>query len=277
MWGQRFLAAWVCGILVCGAVSFHTQAPLVASRCPVGNQQGNGETAPENCASFDLLFSRSISDWWAGTTDFIDRYHEHIAAFATVVIAIYTIILGKATLGLRDATKSTVESLEQTAERQLRAYVAISAESVQNFDTTQPVRVQVALRNAGQTPAYELEFSGSVVVMTFPYVPGVTISYAFPDNISKTVLHPGHIFYATARTKDIPTQKSIDDTRIGTDYRVYAGGVARYKDAFGKQRETRFLASAGGKDFADALDAAGADMSKAPINWGHTSEHNEAT
>jgi hypothetical protein len=100
MWGQRFLWIWMTAIIVCGAVSFHTQAPLAAYHCPLNRGNAANEATPENCATIYILFSRSVSDLWEGSENFIDYYHEHIAALATVVIAIYTVVLGIATIRL---------------------------------------------------------------------------------------------------------------------------------------------------------------------------------
>lgn len=175
--------------------------------------------------------------------------------------------------------EKTAQIMKETAERQLRAYVSAEARSLLSFDTRTPIRITVALQNAGQTPAHKMQFAGSVVIMDHPYKKGTTfdVSFEAEGDVSKTVLHPGKEFMAQAVAKHTVPDEAIVAIRSGTKYRLYAGGVVSYKDAFGKPRLTKFLASAGGQDFLEAIDVARDDLSRAHVSWNHTSEHNEAT
>src|SRR5262249_47981450 len=54
------------------------------------------------------------------------------------------------------AAHKTVQVMEVTATRQLRAYINYDGGNVIQFEGTQPPLVQVVIRNFGQTPAYNV-------------------------------------------------------------------------------------------------------------------------
>jgi hypothetical protein len=124
MWGERFLAAWIIAILICGTVSFHTQAPLVSLHCPPQENAQQHQATPENCAAFDVLFVRSISDLWGATGGWVHEKREDIAALATVAIAGFTIVLAIATVRLWRVSERSLTDLE-------RAFVFIDGFNVE--------------------------------------------------------------------------------------------------------------------------------------------------
>lgn len=173
--------------------------------------------------------------------------------------------------------RQTIDIMGDTAERQLRAYVSANARSLLSFNSQMPICVTVGLQNAGQTPAHEMQFAGGVLVMEYPYRQGTDFNISFEGDVSKTVLHPGQTFVAHAAAKQRIPDEALTAIRDGTCWRLYVGGVVSYKNAFGRCRSTKFLASAGGRDFAEALSVAGGDPGRADLNWQHTREHNKAT
>ena len=72
------------------------------------------------------------------------------------IIALFTVILGIATWLLWRSTKALVAGAEQTAERQLRAYVHVeNAEIIHSNDEWRP-NIRISVKNYGQTPAREV-------------------------------------------------------------------------------------------------------------------------
>jgi len=73
------------------------------------------------------------------------------------VIAIFTVILGTVTFFLWLATRKLVRGAEQTAKRQLRAYVFIhdGVITLINNDTT--IMAHITLKNFGATPGYDFK------------------------------------------------------------------------------------------------------------------------
>lgn len=105
-----------------------------------------------------------------------DRYIE---LFATVVIAIFTAVLWwtsngqwkemerqrktmeetlETTKTAADATRDAVKLADKTAERQLRAYIAVVSGGMQVVTLTQGglgIGIHIELKNSGQTPGYD--------------------------------------------------------------------------------------------------------------------------
>jgi hypothetical protein len=70
------------------------------------------------------------------------------------------LVLAAGTLFLWLATKRLVRGSEKTAERQLRAYVLVSSARVHDFGIERPPKVEVVIKNSGQTPAFDLSDGG---------------------------------------------------------------------------------------------------------------------
>jgi hypothetical protein len=96
--GTWFLWLWMAGIMVILAVIFHTQAPLVALNCPPYEQQTKAQTAPEDCASVNVLVVRSWTDLRRGTGRLVRHYRDDITAISTLIVAIFTCTLWWVTL-----------------------------------------------------------------------------------------------------------------------------------------------------------------------------------
>ena len=87
---------------------------------------------------------------------FADQKQGAISAVATVFIAIFTIILGIATVFLWRATDKLVREADDTATRQLRAYVHLENITAFKLATGPEPKIQNRLKNFGQTPAREI-------------------------------------------------------------------------------------------------------------------------
>jgi hypothetical protein len=97
--GTRFLWLCLCLILCGWGYVAYEHMPLAAPDCIVrSNPEPGNQSHYEDCAAFVSMITKI--GW------LIDFYHDDIAAAATVIIAIYTIILGRATIGLRDVAES---------------------------------------------------------------------------------------------------------------------------------------------------------------------------
>lgn len=109
-----------------------------------------------------------INSLW-NIVSFLQTYSGAVTAVATVFIATFTVVLAcvtnrqaKLTKSIADAAllsteaaQATVNSMNMTAETQLRAYVLVSAGKVSNFVAGQIPEVEIVIRNTGQTPAYK--------------------------------------------------------------------------------------------------------------------------
>jgi hypothetical protein len=82
----------------------------------------------------------------------IDWKPEAITAAATVLLAFLTLTLAGGTIGLWFATRRLVRGAENTAERQLRAYIFVSDSSRVGGPSPAP-EFRIVVKNFGQTPA----------------------------------------------------------------------------------------------------------------------------
>lgn len=179
-----------------------------------------------------------------------------------------------------DAARKSNEIAQETAERQLRAYLSIEAGHIRDWNSSDPTIVQVHAKNNGQTPAYEVQITAGVMVLPRILPAGIQFEYGFNDSISKTIIHPDGVVVSDARSTAPLSEAEITNGREGSNVRLYVGGIVRYKDAFQKTRATKFLVSSGGKEMEQGIVQAALVGQRIPssvnIHWEHNPRHNEA-
>lgn len=153
--------------------------------------------------------------------------HDDWIAAGTLVIALFTVVLGTGTVVL-------VRDGRRHSERQLRAYVGVDTGSVLlEFPSTTTAEIGgfVRFQNYGLTPAYN--FKAWLRVKILPAdKPAPFLETNFAQSIS--VLGPGasvdqEIVYSTLASNDI--DRIFHEKAI-----IYVWGRADYLDAFGKPR-----------------------------------------
>lgn len=176
--------------------------------------------------------------WFASFYCFFAGHEKFWISFGTLVLAAFTTILGFATIFLARATKSLVTGAENTAQRQLRAYVFVRPVGTFFLYDGDSCRVTItfAFKNHGQTPAYRfLEFAEIRNFM----VP-TTVEIRTPDPIeplTEISLGPGAEIEGTVW--GIMDRNTLNE--LGSSFRkIHVTGVGRYVDAFGQARETKF-------------------------------------
>jgi hypothetical protein len=158
-------------------------------------------------------------------------------SFGTLVLAAFTTILGFATIFLAKATKSLVSGAEDTAQRQLRAYVFVRPVGVFFLYDGDSCRVTItfAFKNYGQTPAYKfLEYAE---IQNFMVPTAVEITTPDPiEPLTQISLAPGAEIEGTVW--GIMDRETLN--QLGSSFRkIHVIGVAYYMDAFGHIRETK--------------------------------------
>jgi hypothetical protein len=156
---------------------------------------------------------------------------------ATIAAALYA---GQAA----GAAHKTVQVMEVTAKRQLRAYVNYNGGSVINFDGASPL-VQVVIRNFGQTPAYNVRTRINIWVTPTP----LTTPFRDLDaDITQRggVLGPQSHFVLGRALVDRPLTPTVK-SEIRNDSRgLFVFGDINYVDAFGENQLTTFRLVYGG-------------------------------
>jgi hypothetical protein len=157
-----------------------------------------------------------------------------VAAAAAIAAAFYAKKAADETEKGANAAEGALRATRQGERRQLRAYVHISKATYKDDHDGQ--RVELLIRNFGQTPAHDVwvERAGSVrdFPLTQPLAPLVRDDSLFdiaPHGEGATILFPFAEW-------DDPSPSRFG----GGGTALYIHGVIHYRDAFKKDRETHF-------------------------------------
>lgn len=210
--GVIFLVAIFITIIVIGAYFYSFHGPL-------SNQQGI----------------------WGEFGDFVGgALNPIISLFALSALLITIVLQSKELQATREQLVRSVELAEDTAKRQLRAYVFNKSCSIALSPTGGFVGIDTVIENTGQTPAFELTTVYSIFVDTYP--PTVELVAEKPTHISKTALGPGLRIQKFLRHPLVDSDWAMIRTRDKTLYVV--GGIT-YRDTFGIARTSNFTCIAG--------------------------------
>jgi hypothetical protein len=187
-------------------------------------------------------------------------------AFATILLIVVGIIQARQLSRHAAHTENLVATARDTAERQLRAYLQVTPDqnSVVWINTVHIPACRVFVKNAGQTPAYEVQADGAINPAPFPLREPLS-EFLSPEEQFRLVIHPGEGHTINFIGDRLLTEDEVDRLVPGKDLRLYLYGQVRYKDAFGKDRYTRFRMSTG----SEVRD----DQSR----FGYCDQGNEAT
>src|SRR6266446_1647796 len=155
-------------------------------------------------------------------------------AFFTGGVFVATVILAIATGALGYATHRLVKGAEQTAERQLRAYVHVRDVRMLLMNSGYDPNIHVIIKNYGQTPA-------SSITNTFKCIPILdrTREREFNFDQAQTVeladLAPTQRVFSTPQLS-INYWASIKPLLHGKQQMFYVFGRIDYQDVFGQAR-----------------------------------------
>jgi hypothetical protein len=233
--------------------SFH-QAPT-----PQTNQSDQ-ETKPiEN----ELRLRMAIKHGFIRQGNFIHDFREEIVAVGTLFIAAFTVILAFATGFLYFATRDLVTGADDTAEKQLRAYIGTYSMETTFYPYQGGGYVFIAhveLRNFGQTPAYDLLIEANAAI---------DVPDADPFELKNTHQKAAgrNIAFRDAGVH-VNVSWQIPEADVvavrDREKNVFCWGTVRYRDAFDKHHYFTFrLVSAqqqvGGNSFVMGVHEKGND------------------
>lgn len=175
---------------------------------------------------------------------FLEMNGEGVIAAFTVILAISTILLWWSTRKLWDAGERQLELATKTAERELRAYIYVEGVEITPPDLAGPTEVRLTIKNNGQTPGYGVVHLGRMLVQDFPsLVPLPEVEETSP--LSRNDLPPSGILTKTLKGGRALTPD--ERARIGNGtLALYVYGEIRYRDAFGRNRSTKYRMIRGG-------------------------------
>jgi hypothetical protein len=183
-------------------------------------------------------------DWWVVI----------IAGLTGLAIAIQAREMRKATTVMQ----GQLSQMRDSSERQLRAYVISESSTIFNVSNPVPIfpgqvfkptgaeitnpacgpGVRIQIKNAGQTPAYDVAHWGNICFREFPlksHLPARDPNF-MPV---KSVLGPGIPSTKLLFMPQALTAKEVADLRAG-NAAVYVYGEISYRDTFGKDWYTKY-------------------------------------
>jgi hypothetical protein len=143
------------------------------------------------------------------------------------------------------AIKRQADLTEDTAKRQLRAYVCMETANLGFPSKNWPV-ASVTFKNFGQTPAYEVQSWVSIKIDSHP--PSIPFAIQKPGHPSpKSTLGPGAATQFSAPLARVLTDAEMAE--LGTaQLTIYVYGRFTYKDTFRQDRFTHWRLIAGGPE-----------------------------
>jgi hypothetical protein len=152
-------------------------------------------------------------------------------------------LIAIATAALAWATWRLVKGADRNAEQQLRAYVYVRSPTIKNLATGNgDVDVTIPIKNAGQTPAYDLSIRAEIETLDFPS-PATAVTLPEQPGISNITIGPSSEYFFEFSVDPLSQEvlSELDKTKA-----VYIRGEIKYRDAFGAARFTHFFLVKGG-------------------------------
>lgn len=183
-------------------------------------------------------------------TDNGKRYKENdwLARLLTDPIAFFTFLLFLATCALVWATRRLVISAEETAQRQLRAYVSMKHDEKIFLTDDQCLAAPIIVKNHENTPAHNLMCCLYICLHKWPLEMELDPTI-FAENASKTTLAPSEQIRQYAILPYSLNQTEIESI-ANQNGAIVVWGEVRYTDTFGKPRKTMLCLYSTGDDFS---------------------------
>lgn len=155
--------------------------------------------------------------------------------------------------GQADAARASLALMDDTAKRQLRAYVDIGGVSVRRTSPDHSPVVTVRLQNSGQTPAYKLNI---LIALGLWEMPGPEAHPDFTPDPNYITLGSGQLYEVAAGFNGLLNAEDKATLDAGGVYTL--SGYVSYVDAFDQPRFTRFhLRSVTTRDETPAMNGYG--------------------
>jgi hypothetical protein len=191
----------------------------------------SGETLKEGLAHFFIM----LKVGWGCSGEFVHKNAE-------AIIALFTVILGIATWLLWRSTRALVIGADNTAKRQLRAYIHVSEARFANFGFPGGVYM-INYTNTGQTPAYDVFGTIGVQLTNFPLSENLETTGIGTKGISTVGRDgEGHCRIEAPRGLSGEEYGAVRDGKSA----VFVYGVISYRDVFGDKWATEYRYFIGG-------------------------------
>jgi hypothetical protein len=222
-------------------VAFLALFGFLAFQSGVATNNNPRKQSTESSATNEHKSENPFKRLWEWTT------HDPVA-FYTSLLVLFTAILGGSTVALWWSTRRLVRGAEETAQRQLRAYVGVTVPDSQlrhpdpSLQSSDPsiFKMVLEIKNSGQTPAYDTITRYTTMLLDHPVAADYDFFRPIGVNPSTVVLNPN----ACIRSESTPHPLSASEVEEMKDpnskRRLYTFGEITYRDAFNTGRHTHF-------------------------------------
>jgi hypothetical protein len=181
------------------------------------------------------------------------------------------------TLKATNAAEASVAIAQDTAKRQLRAYISMSPQELGGLVPGGRVRVQFRPINHGETPAYNLRHDVGMGVFIRPVPDDLNLPTTFQVRTENAIYPDSDTDVTWFDWGKLLTQEQVDLIGAGrAEFRCW--GKTTFRDSFNKERRINFNVAVTGREVVEAMAAAKAGKKENLPNWrwlyrrGHNSE-----
>jgi hypothetical protein len=148
-----------------------------------------------------------------------------------------------------EVARGTLLTMQDTAERQLRAYIiakAIDADEVRinGSEDAVMVTVRIVIKNTGQTPAHNLKIASKTELVRHPIPLPFNFTLISGPDPSVSLLGAGESIESESRPNepfDGNAMMVAKEPECGAQ--IYTWGTVTYRDVFGNDQWTNFCSS----------------------------------
>lgn len=233
---------------VIGILLFSTNMAGATSNPPITATSQNGKQEQKKEANSDKRGTKDVPlvVEMISTHENNKSINEELIAYGTLALAIVTAFLAWFTFRLWKATGKLVVGAENTAERQLRAYILHNNDEEMDHNGGR-IKVTVRIKNFGQTPAHKLRCWLFMGFYKFPL--DVPLDAPDYEKGSLSTLGPTGIITQTIELPAALNQAEFNAVLKG-EGAIYVSGELYYFDVFNVERSTKFRFVSTGNDFS---------------------------
>lgn len=218
-----FFGAWEGAPLRTPSEGQNTEGDQQKSRDKQPAREPSRPTVTENTSGAEATSKNDTAEpsnqWFYGWTS-----SDKIAAVASLAALLQFIVL-----------IITVSVMRGTASRQLRAYVLVKDNGIDEIRFGDFPKANVNIQNFGQTPAYKVSCWCKVGIREYP------LARPLPEKTNSAVfqLGPGATFFKSVAMKAAISYDNDTEISEGREA-IYVWGRINYTDAFKRRRFTNF-------------------------------------
>ena len=254
MWGRRIIVGALAWVMLSAqapepkaepqqkqsAAKAEPSAPAGPLPVVIVNQPADPDGYQDPCKGNEGDSRSDLCAQWTAAHAAVDAaYYAWIQLWATAVGMIGLLTTIYLTLKAVRAAQASVRVAQDTAKRQLRAYLTLDDDSLfSGLVVGQHIWFKPRIRNNGETPAREVSLEGRLQGALLPLQEGV-LEPGKLDFRSKLILGKGQSTTLHMSPNQPLTQASFDEITTGR-VGMFAFGKITYKDVFGDEWETHF-------------------------------------